>query len=94
VQYLWSRSLRSEPPAAVSMNQFKKTFQDLSSKVPKGMPQGGGGMVSGLAKGVGVLFGIGLVGYGAYESVVTGQSPHLLSPAFLLGSSSSLSLFQ
>lgn len=54
------------------MNQFKKAFQDISSKVPKGMPQGGGGMLGGLAKGAGVLLGLGLTGYGAYESVVTG----------------------
>jgi hypothetical protein len=55
------------------MNQFKKTFQDISSKVPKGMPQGSGGMFAGLAKGGAVLLGLGLAGYGAYESVVTGK---------------------
>jgi hypothetical protein len=55
------------------MNQFKKAFQDISSKVPKGMPQGGGGMFAGLAKSAGVLLGLGLTGYGVYESMVTGN---------------------
>lgn len=55
------------------MNQFKKTFQDISSKVPKGMPSGSGGMISGLAKGVGVLAVFGLAGYGVYESMVTSK---------------------
>lgn len=55
------------------MDNLKKIFSSASSKIPKNIPNGGGGLVSGVIKGLVGLVGIGLVGYGAYESIVTGK---------------------
>ena len=55
------------------MDKFQQAVRDAASKIPKGMPNGGGGGAGkGLVKGAAVLLGLGLSSYAMYNGVVTG----------------------
>jgi hypothetical protein len=51
------------------MEKARKIFEEAASKVPRGGPPKGAGLIG---KGAGVLLGLGLGAYGVYSSLVTG----------------------
>lgn len=56
------------------MDKFQQAVKDAASKVPKGMPNGGGGGAGkALVTGATVLLGLGALGYAASNSIVTGS---------------------